>query len=94
MGDRQFFAGFCRMNASPAVFFFSPLSSFITTGLFLFFLVYFIPSHFILVTLLFSLFRLSQVNSVNTSTPVPARKVMFMFTLDLGDALELMFLRD
>jgi len=34
------------------------------------------------------------VNSVNTSTPVPARKVMFMFTLDFGGGgLEFVFKR-
>jgi len=61
MGDRQFFADFYRMNASPAVFSFFPLASFITTGLFLFFfsfpfLVYLIPSHSILITHLFLFF--------------------------------------
>jgi len=88
MGDRQFFADFYRMNASPVVFFFLPcLASFIITGLFLF-LVYFIPSHFISVMHFLFLFFLSPFSSefcqhYHTGT-IPSRKVMFMFTLDLG----------
>lgn len=99
MGDRQFFADFYRMNASPVVCFFLCFASFIITGLLFLFLVYFILSHFTSVMLFFFsfFFHLSQVNSVNTTTPVlylPGKLCLFTLDLGGGDGLEFMFLRD
>ena len=57
MGDRQFFADFYRMNASPVVFFFLPcFASFIITGLFLFLVYLFYPTSYRSCTFFLSLF--------------------------------------
>ena len=89
MGDRQFFADFYRMNASPVVFF--CFASFIITGLLFLFLVYFILSHFTSVMLFFFSFFLWPFSSEfcqHYATPVlylPGK--LCLFTLDLGGGM-------